>query len=97
MTDFAALPVQRVRRVMSFADAERMVGAKVPELAPSLTRAGLLVDDATGEPFLAYYPLPAGLAAPVRPAVQEVEWTSTRRAGTGERNWDDTASADGEA
>lgn len=87
MTDFAALPVRRFPRVKSYEDAERMIGQRVPVRLPNVTTAGLFADRATGEPFLAYYPLDKALAEPVRAAVQRIEWTtSTVRASTGERN-----------
>jgi hypothetical protein len=86
MTDFAALPVRPVRRIMSFAKAETMIGTTVPARQANVTRAGLLTDASSGEPFLAYYPLEASMAAPVRAAVQQIEWTSTMRASTGQRN-----------
>jgi hypothetical protein len=86
MSDFADLPVVRVPRVMSFADAELMIGQPVGVRAANVTRAGLLADEATGEPFLAYYPLDDALLAPVRRAVMQIEFTSTMRASTGQRN-----------
>jgi hypothetical protein len=86
VTDFADLPVVRLPRQLSYAEAERMIGEKVGPKTPNATRAGLFADAETGEPFLAYYPLDPALAAPVRAAVQRVEWTSTRRVSTGERN-----------
>ena len=86
VTDFAALPVRPLRRIMPFERAEKMIGSTVPERTANVTTAGLLTDMKTGEPFLAYYPLDADTAAPVREAVQRIKWTSTMRAQTGQRN-----------
>lgn len=86
MTDFAGLPVIRLPRVMSYADAETLVGVKVEARPPTVTRAGLYADAETGEPFLAYYPLDPKILVPVRQAITTLEWTSTMRAKTGERN-----------
>jgi hypothetical protein len=87
VTDFAALPVRPVRRVMSFERAETMVGEQVDIKVPNVRSAGLLTDARSGEPFLAYYPLDRAVVEPVRSAIAEIEWTTTTlRAGTGQRN-----------
>lgn len=84
--DLRALETRPVRRVMSFEAAERMIGTTVPQQTPNVTAPGLLADAATGEPFLAYYPLDPAVLAPVRQAVQTIDYTSTMRASTGQRN-----------
>jgi hypothetical protein len=84
--DPAALPVRRVARVMSSDAAGELMGGPAPELAASMTEAGLLVDEASSAPLLAYYPLDPADVAPLRAAVLRIKMSDTFRATSGSRN-----------
>jgi hypothetical protein len=84
-TDLAALPVHRARRALTAAEADELVGAVVGEREANVTTAGLWVDDDTGEPVFAYYPMSGG-AEELRAAVLQVKYGETLRAKTGLRN-----------
>lgn len=74
-----ALPLVDVRRQLSDADANKMIGQAVPDLEPNITEAGLYRDEETGEPLFIYAPYPGDIT-PLRQAVLRVGFTTTKRA-----------------
>lgn len=83
---FQNLPVHEAERVMAYDDAQGLLGAPVPQATPTVTRACLLTERGTGDPLLAYYPMPREDTERLRSAVIGLPLTSTSRAKTGHRN-----------
>lgn len=73
-----------VDRVLDPDEATLLVGSEVDDLPPTVTRATIAVDRATGEPVYAYLPL--GDVADLRAAVRGISYSEAMRAGTGLRN-----------
>jgi hypothetical protein len=72
------------RRVLDVADADRLVGTLVPHGvdAELVHDPAVIVDEAAGEPVIAYLPMAPADAAALTEAVLKVEgWTSQARAG----------------
>jgi len=79
-----ALPLYDLERVMPEDEANDLIGDTVPELAPTVTEAGMYRDADTGEPLLIYAPYPGDIG-PLRRAILAVEFNSLKRAN-GVRN-----------
>lgn len=73
-----------LRRVQTAAEANGQLGQPVTDQQPT-ELAGLYGDADTGEPVLAYVPVPGGLGE-LRRAVLRLHMSTTYRAGTGMRN-----------
>jgi len=81
----ADLPIVEVKRVITHDEASEMVGVKVPDLQPNVTKAGIYIDADTKEPFLAYMPMESEVAE-LRKACLNINYGSTLRQNTGLRN-----------
>jgi hypothetical protein len=78
--------VKPVDRVLTVAEGDATLGDWVGEREPNVTTATVFADSDSGEPVLAYLPVPGGLAG-LRRAVLQVRFnTETLRGGTGMRN-----------
>jgi hypothetical protein len=86
VTGLTDLPVIPVTRVVPYDAAQALLGSPVPEVTPTINRACLLTDDATGEPLLAYYPMPVDDVERLRGALTGIPWNSLFRSKTGSRN-----------
>jgi len=79
------LPVVRVKRIMSEAEATELVGTTVPELEPNCRTTALFIDDETEEPILAYMPMEDEVNL-LRASVLAIKYGTTKRASTGMEN-----------
>lgn len=70
--------VEPAKRVLTTAEASELVGDKVAPAEPNLNAPTVLTDAETGEPVLAYLPIPD--KAELRRAVMTVKYQSTPRA-----------------
>jgi hypothetical protein len=77
----------RIQRVISPEQANEKVGSMVTDqpYALPIQQEGIWSDVDTGEPVLAYAPLPGDVAT-FRRAVMDTPWSSTLRSGQGLRN-----------
>ena len=71
-------------RVMSRDEAAEVIGEDVPDLEPTHNQEGIYVDPETGDPVVAYVPLPFHAAA-YRDAVRRIKFSTILR-GSGTRN-----------
>ena len=79
------LPIHRIKRVMSEEEATLLVGTTVPDVPATKHGAGIWVDDATGEPIFACFPMEEEVAL-LRASVINIKYGSTIRQSTGIRN-----------
>jgi hypothetical protein len=77
------LPIIKVKRVVEEKDAKELIGIYVPDLEPTISEAGIYIDEDTEEPFLAYFPLPNNLVKPLRNAVINISMGSVVRQSLG--------------
>lgn len=85
MISIGDLPVHRVQRVMSEREADDLVGTYVADTEPTINVSGIWADADTGEPILAYMPMPEAVAE-LRKAVLNIKYSETVRQTTGVRN-----------
>lgn len=82
------LKVHRVVPVMTRKESMEIRGEMVPHLEANIVDEGIYVDAETGEPFLAYMPMPKDLTARIRKCVLNVRIQAggVTRQGTGSEN-----------
>jgi hypothetical protein len=79
------LPINRVKRVMTYDEATELVGTTVPDITFTPHEAGIWVDADTEEPFFACFPMEEEVGL-LRAAVMNIKYGTTKRQSTGIEN-----------
>ena len=83
--NLAELPVYKVKRVMSEAEATELVGTTVPEAEANCNKEGIWIDEDTEEIIFVYFPMEQEVNL-LRAAVLNINYGETIRQSTGLKN-----------